>query len=78
MPSKITIKKVAQGKYVVFKDKDKVMTATFTKKYYPMPNLPKGFEMSFQYRGSKPLKTVVRNITEGRQKLLKEASKRRS
>ena len=68
MPTRITIKKLAQGKYQVFKNGEKVVTATFTKKYYPMPNLPKGFEMSFRVKGKKALK-VVSALASHRQQL---------
>lgn len=70
--TKITIKKTAQGKYKLYKNKDLVATAIFTKKYYPAPNLPVGFEMSVSVKGKVAFKQIVKNITEGRKKLLKE------
>ena len=74
--SKITIKKVAQGKYKAYRDKELMATAIFTPKYYPAPFLSKGFEVSIKVKGHKPIKQIVRNIMEGRQKLLKEVNRR--
>jgi len=68
----VTIKKVKQGRYKVYKNKELVATATFTPKYYPLPYLPKGFELTVKVRGKVTLRKVVRNILEGRQKILKE------
>ena len=74
--ARITLKKIAQGKYKAYRDKELMATAIFTPKYYPAPHLPKGFEVSIKVKGHKPIQQIVRNIMEGRQKLIKEAGRR--
>lgn len=73
--SKITIKKVAQGKYKAYRGKELMAAAIFTPKYYPAPYLPKGFEVSIKVKGKPAIKALARNLLEGRQRLLKEASR---
>jgi len=68
----ITIKKVAQGRYEVYKDKEKVATAIFTPKYYPAPFLPRGYQIVVKFKGRPTLTQIVRTIAEGRQKILQE------
>ena len=66
----LRIKKTAQGKYVLYKDGDKVLTATFAKKYRPMPMLPVGYELTVRVKGRVTLKKVVKSIAEGKRRML--------
>ena len=66
LKSSITVKKVAQGKYKVYKNNELVATAKFTPKYHPAPYLPKGFELTVKVKGKLRLRIIVRNILEGR------------
>jgi len=68
--SQILIKKVAQGKYVAYKGKEKVATLTFGKKYRPAPWLPVGFEITISVKG-KLKKGFAQNITAGKLKLIR-------
>ena len=68
--AQILIKKVAQGKYVAYKGKEKVATLTFGKKYRPAPWLPVGFEIIISVRG-KLEKGFAQNITAGKLKLIR-------
>lgn len=71
--AKITIKKVAEGRYIAYKDDKRVVTATFTKKYHPAPNLPVGFMVSFSIKGKPSLKVIVKNITQGKRRMVTAA-----
>lgn len=73
--TKIIIKKIAQGKYVAYKGKDKVATLVFGRKYRPAPWLPVGFEISISVKG-KLEKGFAKNITAGKYKLLRAARRK--
>lgn len=63
---RITLSKVADGEYKVFKNRQLVGTAIFERKFYPAPNLPVGFEMTIEIKNGPTLCEVVRSISHGR------------
>jgi len=69
--TKIVIKKSGQGRYVLFRNDTKVLTASFTKKNRPFPALPVGYEVTIRMEGSKEIsfRDVVKSIAEGKRQL---------
>jgi len=75
MTTKIRIVKKAPGKYIVYKGKDKVAAVQFTKKHYPLRNIPVGFEMVIKTRGGNLEKRIVRNLTEGKVRIARSSKR---
>jgi len=73
--TELTVKKTGPGKYTLFKNGEKVLTALFTRQYRPLPYLPYGYEVTVRIKGRITLRKMVNSIAEGKQLLLQSGRK---
>jgi len=51
------------------------LTAIFTKRFRPAPQLPVGYELSIKTKKGMTVRDIVRTIHQGKRKMIKEAKK---